>query len=54
MSSDKDTTTTKKQQKQPIQFVRPMKAIDVKDIADLKFPLIATDKIDGVYAGGVY
>lgn len=53
MNSDKDTTTTKKQQKQPIQFVRPMKAIDVKDIADLKFPLIATDKIDGVYAQNI-
>ena len=53
MNSNKDTTTTKKQQKQPIQFVRPMKAIDVKDIADLKFPLIATDKIDGVYAQNI-
>ena len=31
-----------------------MKAIDVKDIADLKFPLIATDKIDDINAGGVY
>ncbi len=46
------TVTTKKKEQQ-IQFVRPMKAIDVKDIADLKFPLIATDKIDGVYAQNI-